>query len=647
MAGFKKLIFIQLISWLLFTVLGGYLVALSFDSSVSDTQKKTQLTVNSYISDLTMDDLSAEKIQRTFADASIFSSFTLRDHAGKTLVAVQSSESLPLLAEMVNSSFNSIRPQFAVNNASDIKVEFTINAQSLANLMQQAMFVVILVSGLIALLPIFFMKSMFKRLNRKISTTIADIVDIYINQNQVGGDLEQAIDTSRIKKLSKDLIPSFNRLSHFLQTKHDDIQNNALNIKKEAYKDVVTNLGNRNMFVEYYEKNIENSDKSTFGSLAMVRCSELQAINQTRGYQKGDEYVKGVADIIKHISGTYTNSQVFRLNSSDFAVVLPNTPLKEAERFGDNLQSRFTQYQQNQELSSVANTGIVGYEKGKPLGELLSVVDNAMSMAQSKQANAWHVQRETDLVNNASAGFGNQNWRKVINEVIESKRVHLVMQNIMPVGKSVKAYAEIQVRFKTAENQTLPTASFLAMAEKLEMAMEIDRLIIDTTLDKIKTRNFSEKFFGINVTASSAHNDQFVIWLERRLLKDSNIASKLIFEVSEFGLQQNIKASKRFIDMVHRVGARITVERFGVGLTSFKFFRDLKPDFIKMDASYTRGLEEDKNNQYFMRLMVDLAHRIGVSVFAEGVESQEEKHIIETLCLDGVQGYYIEKPKDI
>ncbi|MFY8283471.1 EAL domain-containing protein [Pseudoalteromonas sp. SSMSWG5] len=647
MAGFKKLIFIQLISWLLFTVLGGYLVALSFDSSVSDTQKKAQLTVNSYISDLTMDDLSAEKIQRTFADASIFSSFTLRDHAGKTLVAVQSSESLPLLAQMVNSSFNSIRPQFAVNNASDIKVEFTINAQSLANLMQQAMFVVILVSGLIALLPIFFMKSMFKRLNRKISTTIADIVDIYINQNQVGGDLEQAIDTSRIKKLSKDLIPSFNRLSHFLQTKHDDIQNNALNIKKEAYKDIVTNLGNRNMFVEYYEKNIENSDKSTFGSLAMVRCSELQAINQTRGYQKGDEYVKGVADIIKHISGTYTNSQVFRLNSSDFAVVLPNTPLKEAERFGDNLQSRFTQYQQNQELSSVANTGIVGYEKGKPLGELLSVVDNAMSMAQSKQANAWHVQRETDLVNNASAGFGNQNWRKVINEVIESKRVHLVMQNIMPVGKSVKAYAEIQVRFKTAENQTLPTASFLAMAEKLEMAMEIDRLIIDTTLDKIKTRNFSEKFFGINVTASSAHNDQFVIWLERRLLKDSNIASKLIFEVSEFGLQQNIKASKRFIDMVHRVGARITVERFGVGLTSFKFFRDLKPDFIKMDASYTRGLEEDKNNQYFMRLMVDLAHRIGVSVFAEGVESQEEKHIIETLCLDGVQGYYIEKPKDI
>ncbi len=488
---------------------------------------------------------------------------------------------------------------------------------------------------------------MFSKLNRNISMTVAEIIDVYINQNQVNNALETAINSSKIKQLGVDLVPSFNRLSHFLQSKHEDIQNAAQSIKQEAYKDVVTKLGNRNMFVEYYEKYIESSEKSTFGSLAMVRCSELQVINQTRGYQKGDEYVKAVADIIKHISGTYTGSKVFRLNSSDFAIVLPNTPLKESERFGDNLQSRFTQYQQNQELSSVANTGIVGYEKGKPLGELLSVVDNAMSMAQSKQANAWHVQRETDLVNNVSAGFGNQNWRKVINEVIESKRVHLVMQNIMPIGKSMKAYAEIQVRFKTAENQVLPTASFLAMAEKLDMAMEIDQLIINSSLEKIKSRNFSEKFFGLNVTASSAHNDQFVIWLERRLLKDTNIASKLVFEVSEFGLQQNIKASKRFIDMIHRVGARITVERFGVGLTSFKFFRDLKPDFIKMDASYTRGLEEDKNNQYFMRLMVDLAHRIGVSVFAEGVESQEEKHIIETLCLDGVQGYYIEKPKDI
>ncbi|QPB82282.1 EAL domain-containing protein [Pseudoalteromonas rubra] len=647
MAGFKKLIFLQLISWIVFSALGSFLIASSFDNAVSRAQQNAQSMVSNYIQEKTMADVTPEHIRLSLGSGNVFSSFIVRDFAGQTVLNINTQGEMPVLAGIIADTMNSIRPQFAVNKSKDIKIEFLINVESQAELLQQALIFMIIISALMAFFPIFYMKTIYRKLNRNVSMTVADAVDIYITQNQVSESIDQDFNTNKVADLGAELAPSFNRLAHFLKSKQEDIKSAAQSIKQEAYKDVVTGLGNRNMFVEYYEHQIESATDKSFGSLAMVRCSELQMINQTRGYQKGDLYIKGIADIVKHVSGTYTGSQVFRLNSSDFAVILPNIPSKEAERFGETLQARFTQYQQNQELSSVANTGIVPYESGKPLGELLSVVDNAMSMAQSKQANAWHLQRETDLVNNVGAGFGNQNWRRVIREVIESRRVMLMMQNIMPIGKNVKAYAEIQARFKTEDGQMLPTASFLAMAEKLEMAVEIDQLIIDTSIEMIKSRNFNEKFFGINVTASSAHSDQFVIWLERRLLKEANLASKLIFEVSEFGLQQNIKASKRFIDMVHRVGARITVERFGVGLTSFKFFRDLKPDFIKMDASYTRGLEEDKNNQYFMRLMVDLAHRIGVSVFAEGVESQEEKHIVETLCLDGVQGYYIEKPKEI
>ena len=647
MAAFKKLIFIQLMAWLILVTAGCYFISQNFDSAIGNAQKNAQATVEQYIKNLSATDISADNLKSTLATSETFSRFTLRDYQGAEVFSISNTPKLPFIAELIQSNYNSVRPQYATNNNADIKVEFKLNIAYLADQFQTAFFIVFAISTLLALIPVILMKSIVEHINTNVCMGVADVIDIYINQNQLSDDFATKFDSSQLEKLGKNLIPSFNRLSHFLKNKNDDIKTAAHTIKREAYKDGITDLGNRNMFVDYYEKHIENTEVSTFGCLALVRCSELQSINQSRGYQKGDEYIKAVADIVKSISGTYTSSQVFRVNSSDFIVILPNTPLKEAERFGENLQSRFTQYMQNQELSSVANTGIVGYEKSKPLGELLSIVDNAMSMAQSKQVNAWHVQRDTDLVNNVSAGFGNQNWRKVINEVIESRSVHLVMQNIMPLGKSIKAYAEIQARFKTEENQALPTASFLAMAEKLDMAIEIDKLIIESSLEKIKSSNLSEKYFGLNITPSSAHSDQFMIWLERRLLKDTHIASKLIFEVSEFGLQQNIKASKRFIDMIHRVGARITVERFGVGLTSFKFFRDLKPDFIKMDASYTRGLEDDKNNQYFMRLMVDLAHRIGVSVFAEGVESQEEKHIVETLCLDGVQGYYIEKPKDI
>jgi len=99
--------------------------------------------------------------------------------------------------------------------------------------------------------------------------------------------------------------------------------------------------------------------------------------------------------------------------------------------------------------------------------------------------------------------------------------------------------------------------------------------------------------------------------------------------------------------MLHRVGSRVTVERFGVGLTSFKFFKDLKPDYIKMDSTYTRDIDEDKNNQYFLRVMVDLAHRLSINVLAENVETQEEKHTLEKLFIDGCQGFYIGKPEQL
>ena len=234
-----------------------------------------------------------------------------------------------------------------------------------------------------------------------------------------------------------------------------------------------------------------------------------------------------------------------------------------------------------------------------------------------------------------------------IDNVLENQRVRLLVQHIKPNSRNNKVYGEILARFMNSTDEMLPTASFIAMAEKLDKIVAVDKMIIEKVISEIKLKNLYEQSFGINISARSIHDEHFLIWLERRLLKEASIASKLIFEITEYGLQQNIKTSKRFIDMIHRVGCRITVERFGMGLTSFKFFRDLKPDFIKMDSTYTRDIDDDKNNQYFIRLMVDLAHRLSITVLAESVESQEEKFTLEKLFIDGCQGFYLGKPEAI
>ncbi|MCW8833537.1 MAG: GGDEF domain-containing protein [Colwellia sp.] len=418
----------------------------------------------------------------------------------------------------------------------------------------------------------------------------------------------------------------------------------AINLEKEAYVDHLTKLDNRGRFVQFYENQIVQDSPVKFGVLIITRCSELQTINQIHGYKEGDNYISQVAEIIKKSISSYPDGSLFRLNSSDFACILPNVKLQEAEKLAKDLTAQFNEYQQASDLDSVAYSGLVAFDKTNPLGELLALADTGVSVAQTQNTNSWYSQKDADILQKNSTNYGNQNWRQEIDSVLENQRVTLLLQPIQPNGRNSKVYGEVLARFLNSNDEMLPTASFIAMAEKLDKIIAVDKLIIETTIKEVINKNMLENSFGINISARSISDEHFMIWLERKLLREPQVAPRLVFEITEYGLQQNIKTSKRLIDMLHRVGARVTVERFGVGLTSFKFFRDLTPDYIKMDSSYTRDIDDDKNNQYFLRLMVDLAHRLSINVLAESVESQEEKHTLEKLFIDGCQGFYIGKP---
>jgi EAL domain-containing protein (putative c-di-GMP-specific phosphodiesterase class I)/GGDEF domain-containing protein len=638
MKNFRTLLIAQLVA-ALFLVVILLLAFLQFGKQQLQQQEiQAQNLVEQMLSAQIISDGKAlsRQLERSLA----LNSLQISKLDGTILYEQNSAPSQPnLMQRLLSISGKVFQAQTVRDEQQEIRVRFELNPQQQLQALQNHLWLIVFLPLLLGWLPVFFVKSSMERKYRRAAEAVNNAIEGFLNQ--------QTPDNQAFQKLPaefNDLAQALQRLAAHTRQQYEKMTADAQQIAEAAYKDQVTGLPNRNRFVQTYEEFNKGDNQTDFGIFAITRCTELQTLNQTRGFQEGDNYVSQVADIIRKVTATYKNAALFRLNSSDFGILLPRVTAKEAENFALQLQSRFNEYQKLAEIDSVAYTGLVSYESGKALGELLATADTSISLAQTKQPNAWHLQKESSGLENASNSYGNQNWRTVIEDVLNNNRLTLLLQTIQPSSRAAKAYSEILVRFKTHEDQILPTASFLAMAEKLDKIIAVDRMIIETALTTIKERNMQDQYFGINLSPRSVHDDQFVIWLERRLLKDANIASKLVFEVSEFGLQQNLKTSKRFIDMVHRAGARITVEKFGVGITSFKFFRDLKPDYVKMDGSYTRHIDNDKNNQYFMRLMIDLAHRIGVGVFAESVETQEEKHMLESLFIDGNQGYYIGKP---
>jgi diguanylate cyclase (GGDEF)-like protein len=638
---FRTLLISQLLSALILAMVALVIMVIYTQQQLISSQQNAHKAIEQIISHHITGDgkILSRQLDRSFALKSLRIS-----QLDNTILHEQnlSGNKAPLATTLLQWFGTEFKPYIIRNQEQNIQVSYQLDFTERLQQFQLMLLVLFLLPFIIGWLPVVLSKSSISRSYRRTTAAVNDLIDRFITDPQ-----KAEPDWQKIPPEFSDINTALQKLANYTRSQYNEMASNAHQIAEEAYKDSVTDLPNRNRFVQHYEENIRQNEQNDFGVFAITRCTELQTLNQTRGYQEGDSYIREIADILKKLAGTYKDYRIYRLNSSDFGLLLPRVTPKEAENFALQLQSRFNEYQKTSELDSVAYTGLVTYESGKALGELLAVADTSISLAQTKQPNAWHLQKESAGLEMASGSYGNQNWRNVIDDVLTNHRISLLVQLIQPSNRSAKAYSEILVRFKTQEGQILPTASFLAMAEKLDRIVAVDRLIIETALTTIKNKNLQDQYFGLNLSARCVHDDQFIIWLERRLLKDAHIAAKLIFEVTEFGLQQNLKTSKRFIDMVHRAGARITVEKFGVGITSFKFFRDLKPDFVKMDGSYTRHINEDKNNQYFMRLMIDLAHRIGVGVFAESVETQEEKHMLESLFIDGNQGYYVGKPAPI
>ena len=425
-----------------------------------------------------------------------------------------------------------------------------------------------------------------------------------------------------------------------LKAQIDKLNQENEKLHKAAYQDTVTGFGSRQRFTQKLET-ISNPDIPQLGLMAMVKATELAQINQKQGRTAGDDYLSRVANCIRKACSKYSDAECFRVSSADFAIFIPDVMLKDAPKFLDQLKIYLDEYLQMTKAESVAHIGLVPYHQGTDAVNLLTIADTAVSIAQTLGPNSYHIQEKL----NGDEQFGDDRWKMAINDLVTRQALKFYQQPIQPCRTDVEVYRELLARFYNSEGKFLPTTTVIAMAERHGMSSELDKLVVISALRMLKENPTISGNFGINISAFSAHQDMFVAWLKDILGKQKYIASRLVFEINESGMQSNLGASYKFVREIHSVGSRVSIERFGMSFTSFKFFSEVRPDYIKLDGSYTSNIDEDSNNKFFVRMMVDVARRIGIRVIATSVERQEEKLTLEKLLVDGLQGYYIAQPQ--
>ncbi|WP_323970866.1 EAL domain-containing protein [Aeromonas hydrophila] len=431
-------------------------------------------------------------------------------------------------------------------------------------------------------------------------------------------------------------------LAHFNEAERD-AHRQISELHNQATQDELTQLQNRHAFRRDMTELLQRDQDTQTATLVLIRATELGKLNAQRGFQSGDAYIKDIANIITRVVSRFPGHQVYRISGADFAVLVQPVANIPPPLLGRDLKIAFDHYQQQHELESAAYSGLTRLSSGQKIEAILARADLALARAQTETVNGWAIQQDDSVVELQ----GQHHWKLVLTELLEQERISFTYQPIQPMHRSMLAYNEIYTRFSSADGTVLPTDTLFAMAQRLDMVMRLEQMLVTHVMRQYRAFGSNQSRWGISLSSNLLQNSAFLIWLDRQLLNDPNTSANLVFELDEEHLERNLTGAKRVFELLRRNGSRSAICNFGKGIGSFNLFRELKPDYIKLDPALITGLEQDLTNQQFVRMIVDVSHRMGCQVIAEGVEQLGQKQLLQGMYVDGLQGYLIAKPQQL
>ena len=418
-------------------------------------------------------------------------------------------------------------------------------------------------------------------------------------------------------------------------------------LNKQMNYDPVTGLANRTHLMSLLGEIVEGKDVALTnvqnGSLLLVRLNELEKINQKFGRTETNKLLCQAGALMSRIADEASALEVSnldpsdplvaRLNGSDFVLIIPNT--NDASQFADRLTVELTALlaQIGGEVSDFCHIGAIHYQRGDKLGKLLANADAALATAEGMGSNAWHVIASQSGHPPTPANIGD--WRHIFSDALDEDRFELDFHPVVgPTGKQL--HQEAVVRMQAQRNGGwLDAGDFIAIAVRLDLTGPLDLAVVRHALESLK---LSSGELAVNLSVETIVGWEFRNKLVDLLRQYPDLCHRLWLEVPEYGAFRKFEAFHDFCHTFKKLGCRIGVNHFGHHFTELQKLTDLGLDYVKVDAGFVHGVNQNKENQKFLKGLSNLAHRIGIIVIATGVQTVAEQKTLTKLGLDGAMG---------
>jgi predicted signal transduction protein with EAL and GGDEF domain len=422
-----------------------------------------------------------------------------------------------------------------------------------------------------------------------------------------------------------------------LKSMFDEEAERLETVRRQANCDTLTGLANRSYFLARLREMVD-ADDSTGGAVFIARLANLAAVNQALGRSATDDLLRTYGKALTAAAEYYPEAMAARLNGADFALLVPalGDPKEAAEKLLQSLTQVAAAFMQDKASTWL---GCGHFPRGIETGTILAQVDAALAAVESEGRNGYRI---VDMRHGDDAPKSAEEWTKLIQRALEQRWVRLVSFPVASLTGSL-IHRECPLRLMFDENgEWQPAGRFLPQAERLRLTPQLDLAAVALGLDELEAKP-ALAGLAINLSASSLGLPEFRASLTQ-LLKQRAGTPRLWLEVAESGVLMHFDSFRALCLELRDLGCKLGVEHFGRQFSEIGRLHDLGLDYLKVDASFIRGLESNPGNQAFLKGLSTIAHGIGLQVIAEGVASEAEFSALVGVGFDGATGPAVKEP---
>ena len=468
---------------------------------------------------------------------------------------------------------------------------------------------------------------------------------------RVGNHLKLRAAQSEIQKLNAELEQRVIQRTAQLEQEVGE----RLRMKEEmvhmATHSSLTGLPNRVLLAQRLQQvlNQAKSNQSHKPALILFKCNKIKLVKNSLGHHAVDQLIVAMTRRLETL--IEPGSLLTNFGEDTFSILIEafHSP-EETIKFAQKLQRETSHpFSINNDLVySQLNIGIVLYSNQYTQStHMLRDASTALSQAQSEGAGKIQV-FSSEMHQRTLSFFNVQNE---LHQALQNQELGLVYHPIISLVDNSLNGLEALVRWHHPQKGLITADNFIPVAEETALILKLDRYVLHQACHQLKEwqeRNLLHSSFRlhVNLSAQQLTQEDFIDYLDNILTETQIEHHNLAFDITEYGLMQKTSAVMATLEKLKRYQIMVSIDDFGTGSSSLSYLYSLKIENLKIDRSFILQMNNTAKGLKVIKAIINLAHELGMTVTAEGVENSVQLATLETLGCEYMQGYLWGMPVD-